>query len=114
MDWTVKPHEDANHPPVPELRHPATISVRSGEAFELGGRATDPDGDSLSYVWQQYLEAGSCRMPVRFLSAENLARVGLVAPRVEETSTVHFVFRVTDKGDPPLSRYRRVIVTLTP
>ncbi|MGH9535750.1 MAG: hypothetical protein ACRD2E_12935 [Terriglobales bacterium] len=33
---------------------------------------------------------------------------------MQKPETVHFILRVTDKGTPPLSRYRRVIVTVTP
>jgi hypothetical protein len=114
MDWAVKPFQEANHPPVPVLDQAAAIRVRSGEVFRLGARASDRDGDSLSFYWFPYPEAGSCRMPVRFLGAENLARVTLVAPKVEKARTVHLVLRVTDKGSPPLSRYARVIVTVAP
>jgi len=28
--------------------------------------------------------------------------------------TMHIILRVTDKGTPPLSRYKRIIVTITP
>jgi hypothetical protein len=38
----------------------------------------------------------------------------VTAPEVERPETVHLILRVTDKGDPPLSRYERVIVTVTP
>jgi hypothetical protein len=114
MDWTTKPYEKANHPPVPSLNHPEAITVRSGQAFGLSAQATDPDGDSLSYFWSQYPEAGSYKGRVKINSAENTAGVSVTAPRVDKPETVHFILRVTDKGDPPLSRYKRVIVTVTP
>jgi len=41
-------------------------------------------------------------------------RVEFVAPKVEKTETIHVILRVTDKGRPPLSRYKRIIVTITP
>jgi hypothetical protein len=115
MDWTVEPYTEANHPPVPVLDHPDALTVRSGEGFGLGAhRSTDPDGDSLSYVWFPYREAGSYKEAVTIPGAENSAGVWLTAPKVERPETVHFIVRVTDKGNPPLSRYRRVIVTVTP
>ena len=38
----------------------------------------------------------------------------LVELQVERPETAHFILRVTDKGSPPLSRYRRVIVNVSP
>ena len=115
MDWTVKPRAEANHPPAPRLRHPAEISVRSGERFELDARGTtDPDGDSLSFFWFQYPEAGTSKAQFQISSAPNMARVGVTAPTVTQAETTHFILRVTDKGRPPLSRYRRVVVTVSP
>jgi hypothetical protein len=115
MDWTIKPYAEANHPPVPVLDHPDALTVRSGEGFGLGAHATtDPDGDSLSYFWFPYREAGSHKGVVTIPGAENSAGVWLTAPKVERPETLHFIFRVTDKGSPALSRYRRVIVTVAP
>jgi hypothetical protein len=114
MDWTTKSYQEANHPPAPVLNQPDAITVRSGENFGLSAHATDPDGDSLSFFWFQYPEAGSYKGPVKILSAENVAHVALVAPKVDKPETVHFILRVTDKGSPPLSRYKRIIVTITP
>jgi hypothetical protein len=114
MEWTTKSYQEANHPPVVVLNHPGAFTVRSGEPFELDAHATDPDGDSLSFFWFQYAEAGSCRAAVTFKTAENIAHIDLVAPKVDKPETVHFILKVTDKGKPPLSRYKRVIVTITP
>jgi hypothetical protein len=115
MAWTTKRVADANHPPVPVVDHPDGITVRSGQTFELSARgSTDPDGDSLSYYWFQYLEAGTCKTPLKFLAAENTIAVPLAAPKVDKEETAHVILRVTDKGTPPISRYKRVIVTITP
>lgn len=111
-----RPYAEANHPPVPVLRHAAAITVESGGYFQLDARdSTDPDGDSLAFWWIHYPEAGSYRgAPPRFAGAENMARVTLIAPEVEEEETTHVILRVTDRGSPPLSRYQRVIVTVKP
>ncbi|MBN2020277.1 MAG: DUF1593 domain-containing protein, partial [Sedimentisphaerales bacterium] len=114
MHWTTKPYNKANHPPSPSLEHPDRITVRSGETFGLGARGTtDPDGDSLSFYWFQYSEAGTCKAPLTF-GAENAIGVAVTAPKVKQTETAHIILRVTDKGSPPLSRYKRVIVTIIP
>ena len=115
MDWCTKSYEEANHPPVPVLAHPDAITVKSGEKFCLDARgSTDPDGDNLSFVWFQYAEAGSYKKLMPINGADNLDRLWVTAPVVERRETVHFILKVTDKGMPPLSRYKRVIVNVLP
>jgi 5S rRNA maturation endonuclease (ribonuclease M5) len=116
MDWCTKSYKEANHPPVPALGHPDHITVKSGEIFILDASGTtDPDGDNLSYLWFQYPEAGSYKKIIRFDLAENLYKVFYIkAPVVEKNETVHFILKVTDKGNPPLSRYKRLIVNILP
>jgi hypothetical protein len=115
MDWCVKPFAEANHPPVPVLAHADRMTVHSGQGITLSAKGTsDPDGDSLSYFWFPYREAGSFRGPVKIDGAENADGARVVAPTVDKPETLHIVLRVTDKGSPPLSRYRRVIVTVVP
>lgn len=114
IEWTTKPSHGANHPPAPLLQHPDAITVKSGEIFHLDASATDPDGDSVSFYWQQYPEPGSYKGLLPFTGAENLAHVTLTAPMVTKAETTQFILRVTDKGTPPLSRYKRVIVTIVP
>jgi hypothetical protein len=115
MDWCVKSYQEANHPPVPALAHPEQITVKAGEGFVLdAGGTTDPDGDNLSYLWFNYPEAGSYKKLIKMASAENARGVYVMAPEVEKTETAHFILKVTDKGKPQLSRYKRVIVTITP
>ena len=115
MDWCTKSYKEANHPPVPVLGHPAEITVRSGDTFCLDAFAsTDPDGDNLSYLWFQYPEAGSYKKLLPINGADNLSRLFVTAPVVEKKETIHFILKVTDKGTPPLTRYKRVIVSVLP
>jgi hypothetical protein len=117
MDWTIKPFSEANHPPVAKVNHPEEFTVKSGEYFRLDADgSTDPDGDSLSYFWFQYPEIGTFKERVSFGPfAPNLYNVHTIrAPDVDKPQTVHFILKVTDKGTPPLTRYKRVIVTILP
>jgi len=115
MDWCIKNYEEANHPPVPILTHPEKITVKSGEGFKLDASSSyDPDGDNLSFLWFHYPEAGSYKKLIEINSAENISHVWVIAPKVEKEETAHFILRVTDKGNPPLSRYKRVIVEIVP
>lgn len=116
MDWTVKTFDEANHPPVPALAHNEQLSVQSGEDFYLNAAGTsDPDGDSMSYYWFQYREAGSYPEVDNFAPyASNIYRLRVTAPEVNQEETIHFILKVTDKGTPALTRYKRVIVTVLP
>jgi len=115
MDWTVKPYAAANHPPVVVLRHAAALTVKSGEGFGLDAHPShDPDGDSLSFHWFAYREAGSTDAVVTIDGADNSVIAWAIAPKVTRPETCQVILRVTDKGAPPLSRYQRIIVTVTP
>ena len=115
MDWTIRKPADANHPPIVRLAHPERLTVKSGESVVLSALGTtDPDGDSLSFWWFQYPEAGTLASPIVLAWAENLYATGFTAPAVQRPEQVHFILRVTDKGAPALSRYRRVVVTIEP
>lgn len=115
MDWCIKSYKEANHPPVPVLSHPEELTVKSGKGFTLdAGGSYDPDGDNLSFLWFHYPEAGSYKKPIEINSAENVCHVWVIAPKVEKGETAHFILRVTDKGNPPLTRYKRVIVNIIP
>lgn len=47
-------------------------------------------------------------------AAQNLVRLPVTAPRVDSPKTIHFIQKVTDKGEPPLTRYKRVLVHVRP
>lgn len=115
MDWCTKTYQEANHPPVPVLGHSEQITVKSGEGFGLDASgSTDPDGDNLSYLWFNYPEAGSYKKLIKIGGAENAHGAYVIAPEVEKNETAHFILKVTDKGKPHLSRYKRVIVNIIP
>jgi len=115
MDWCIKSYQEANHPPVPVLGHSEQITVKSGEGFGLDANgSTDPDGDNLSYLWFNYPEAGSYEKLIKIGGAENTHGAWVRAPEVKKNETAHFILKVTDKGKPRLSRYKRVIVTIVP
>lgn len=114
MAWCTKSYQQANHPPVPVLGNPELLTVSSGKGFGLdASRSTDPDGDSLSFLWFVYPEAGSYKGEIKF-APENAHGIYVTAPRVEKPETIHFILKVIDKGTPPLARYKRIIVTVTP
>lgn len=114
MNWCTKSYKGTNHPPVPKLLVPEHMTVKSGEGFALDATAIDPDGDNLSYLWFNYPEAGLYKEIIKINSAENIHSVYVIAPEVAKKETAQFILKVTDKGTPPLSRYKRAFVTIIP
>jgi len=122
MDWTIRKRADANHPPVPALGHPDRLTARRGDRVELSAEGTsDPDGDALDYSWFYYPEpgtfttsSGTSGNPLKIDGADQ-PRAAFVVPkdRVLRAGTMHIILAVTDRGSPPLTRYRRVIVEVS-
>lgn len=119
MDWTIKPYEEVNHPPVPKLKHEAWLTAKAGEEVQLNAEgSTDPDGDELSYEWFYYGEPGSYTLatgrtgaPLTIENADQ-AKASFVIPERARLGTMHIILAVTDQGTPVLTRYKRVIITV--
>jgi hypothetical protein len=121
MDWTIKPYNQANHPPVPKLAHANRLTAKPGERVDLSAAgSTDPDGDALSYEWFYYHEAGTFPVsssrsgqPVAIQNFDQpQAWFTVPSSRVMPpgTGTMHVILAVTDHGSPRLTRYQRVLV----
>jgi hypothetical protein len=122
MDWTIKPYAEANHPPVPKLAHPDRLAAKPGERVNLSAEgSSDPDGDALSYEWFYYPEAGTFTIstsrtgaPLKIENFDQAKAWFTVPPRSFRNGTMHIILAVTDHGTPRLTRYQRVLVTVTP
>ncbi len=123
MDWTIKPHKAANHPPVVHVSERLLIDKNGTMTAFLDASGThDPDGNKLTYTWFHYPEAGAG-------TGVNLAEVVVKSngPKAEITSvapcrkmwidgfvpckgegSAHIILAVTDNGKPALTRYWRV------
>jgi hypothetical protein len=114
-DWCVTSYEEANHPPVVILDHPSDLVATPGSTITLGAEAShDPDGDELSYHWWYYKEAGTYQGDLLIEDA-NLQNVAVTIPDdVREGTALHIVCEVSDSGTPELTRYRRVIIQVSP
>jgi hypothetical protein len=114
MDWNVRPFAEANHPPSVLVRGDARRTVASGATIALDATGTsDPDGDALTYRWWFYDEPSTYHGAVEISDADH-ACASLHAPAVTEACDLHILLTVTDHGTPALSRYRRIIMTVTP
>lgn len=125
MDWTTRSYNEANHPPVVQLGHSAELTAKLGEEVALSAEgSTDPDGDALSYEWFYYGEVGTFTTSTArsgqplTIRDFNHRRASFTVPtdRVMPpgTGTMHIILAVTDDGTPPLTRYRRVVVSVEP
>lgn len=116
IDWTTQTYKEANHPPVVKLDHSQELIGHAGDTVRLSATgSSDPDNNPLNYEWIYYREVGSyeSRSPVKV--ANNRAPAAyFVAPKVSKPETLHFILAVTDEGQPALTRYQRVVVTVFP
>ena len=123
MNWTVSPYDEANHPPVAHLAHSDHLSAQPGGRVDLSAAgSTDPDGDELEYRWFYFKEPGTFTVstarsgqPLEIYEADRPeAWFTVPTNRVLRNGTMHIILAVTDRGSPPLTRYRRVIVDVQP
>ena len=114
MDWCLADYKKANHPPVPVINQKEEITVKAGQSIGIDASASyDPDGDSFSFLWFHYPEVGTYKKDMK-ISPENYPGISITAPDVEKKETAHIILRITDKGTPQLSRYKRIVVNIIP
>jgi len=116
MDWCMKPWEDANHHPVAVLNGDNTNNILKIEgdrerkiSLDAGG-SSDPDGDSLDYHWWIYAEPSGLEYAPQ-LEDSHSERIEFVPAEVPGTNQFHIILEVMDRGEPPLTSYRRVLIS---
>ncbi len=125
MDWCVADEfGKANHAPQGVVQgdrslQPIEIKVSPGSRVTLDARGSrDPDGQPISYHWFPYREVGT--YPIQFdernleIHDRDKAVAYFTAPQVESLKTIHLILELKDQGEPVLTGYRRVIVTVDP
>lgn len=120
MDWTIKPFDKVNHPPVPNLAHTDRLTAKHGEVIQLSADgSTDPDGDALSYEWFYYGEPGTLltssgttgqTVPIKNFDQVKASFVVPTQRVMTGVGTMHIILALTDHGTPRLTRYRRIII----
>lgn len=119
MDWSTNSFENANHQPIAALNLDTTkdilrITKNSNEQIELSAvNSIDPDGDTLSYKWWTYKEAGTYSGTVT-LSSTNEINTSFTTPIVPSPTSIHVILEVSDSGIPKLTSYRRAIIEVNP
>ena len=114
MGWCTKSFEDANHPPVVVVNGDETddvlcITVKPGDMVTCdASQSHDPDGDGLSFHWWFYREPGTFRQ-LPEIKVTDHSMMTFTMP--DEPGELHLICEVWDDGEPPLVRYRRMILT---
>ena len=116
MDWCVESRSEANHQPVVVCNGDGTRTVltehaRPGGTVRLSAAGSrDPDGHELTYQWWVYPEAGTYRgRPT--LDGSNSPQ-GILSLSPDATGELHVILEVTDDGQPTLTSYRRVVISV--
>jgi hypothetical protein len=139
MDWTIKDVSQANHNPEAIVngmagKAPLMLDAKVGTPITLDAAGSkDRDGNSLRYAWFFYAESGSGlpgaggrRGGAGGIPSAPAGGRPTPTPRVTITNggsptatvlpnspgTAHIILAVTDNGTPPLTSYRRVILTI--
>ena len=114
-DWCVRSYQQANHPPEIASYEPVNIKVRPGQTIPLSvSRINDPDGDTLKYHWWHYPEVTTYKGQIE-LHHVNQQECELKIPKGEGSrGIIHMICDITDNGNPPLTRYQRMIIKIKP
>jgi len=113
-DWGVKSYREANHPPKVRLAHALDLVIKPGARVKLSARpSSDPDQNQLSFKWWHYPEAGQYRGKVAIETANQMEASFTVPESAKPKDTMHIICEVTDNGVPALTRYQRVIITVS-
>ena len=114
IDWCESSFEEANHYPEVKISCKQNIIVKPGETVIIdASKSNDPDGDQLSFNWYFYKEPSVLK---NFPEIKNTSKskVSFEIPETEKTGTLHLILEVKDSGEPALTRYQRVVVTVKP
>ncbi|TRZ43976.1 DUF1593 domain-containing protein [Robertkochia solimangrovi] len=113
-DWCTKDYASANHHPEIRLKNtPLNITAKAGTKLKLDASPTiDPDKDSLNFKWWHYKEPGTYKGEI--IEDSPTAKTKITIPKnAQPGDTIHMICEVSDTGLPSLTRYQRVIITVT-
>ena len=110
MKWSVtEDYASANHNPV--ISGPVALSAGPGESVSIKTRVSDPDKNAVSLSWAQY-KVGSYQGELSLMGADS-DNVSFIVPEdAKAGDTIHLVLTAEDNGEPVLTRYHRVIITI--
>lgn len=113
MDWANEGRGNRN--PIVAVNGNQGIDIleihsKTGKSVKLdASKSFDPDGDELTLKWWVLPEAGTYKGEVAIDDkTKSIARVYI--PENSAGKTIHVICEVTDRGEPELTSYRRIII----
>ena len=114
MRWSVtSTYAGANHEPRVTIRGGSAITARTGETVRLDGAVSDPDGNGVTVRWWQWQDVATYPGRVTLTNPSSLATTVQIPSDATAGQTIHLIFEATDNGTPALTRYQRVIISVT-
>ncbi len=117
LDWCrTAARDSANHSPQVvvngnSVAEPYYVNAAPGERIQIdASQSQDPDNDRLDFFWWIYPEAGGLQKAPILENAQSQIS-SLTLPLAWNGATVHVILEVTDDGLPPLTAYRRIILS---
>ena len=114
MNWSVtSTYAGANHEPKVAIRGSARISARPGATVRLEGVASDPDRNAVTARWWRWKDVDTYPGEITLSNATSLISSLQVPADAVAGQTIQMILEVTDNGTPALTRYQRVVVSVT-
>lgn len=116
LEATIKPPGDVNRKPVAIINGDSSgqihsIQAQPRETVELDSTQTyDPDGDSFTRTWWHFHEASTYSDNVPLVTENGICQVDI--PKDAAGTSIHVVLEVTDTGEPALSDYCRIVISV--
>ena len=112
LDWCINPFAEANHPPRVQIAGEREREVRPGLAVDLDASGTtDPDGDGLDFSWGVYPATQEIAQKVVIEHRDTPTPRVILPPELAGRS-IPILLSVTDRGEPRLTRYGRVLIEI--
>jgi hypothetical protein len=114
LRWaTTGNFQQANHNPAVVLSGPHTMLAKPGERVSIRAKTFDPDGNAVTLKWWRWDAADSYKGALGLESTDSGTSF-IVPADAKPDDTIQIIAEASDNGTPALTRYAKVVVTVTP